>query len=301
MTSGGRLLSGRVTDRAGMAAALKDVLAAYARLPDTDRRPETVAGEVRPQPAPPPGGLVLTVYDRPLARSGAGTYRLPAGSDWGGNRTEAPHGQRSSLWLTRQECESLIPADPAAGATHPVPAKMAKRIWLYALMPQSLWVVEETWKPDSVRSGDLAVTVEEVTPRTVRLRVHGSVLLTAQTVLRTWPDGKYLKDLENRYDARLEGTIVYDRSAGRIVRWDMLALGDYTGRWFAGNAGWKEAGADAPLPVGFAFELDQAEYGVPPERRRPRSFVHAYLFRDREEFYWDPDRWLADWRARQPK
>ena len=62
----------------------------------------------------------------------------------------------------------------------------------------------------------------------------------------------------------------------------MAALGDYTGRWFAGNKGWKEATAEAPLALGFAFELDQTAYELPPERRRPRSFIHAYIFKDRE-------------------
>src|SRR5262249_8550104 len=67
----------------------------------------------------------------------------------------------------------------------------------------------------------------------------------------------------------------------------------------AGNNGWKEATADAPLPLAFAFEVDDTAYDLPPERRRPRSFVHAYTFREREAFYWDPDLWLADWVKRQ--
>jgi len=29
--------------------------------------------------------------------------------------------------------------------------------------------------------------------------------------------------------------------------------------------------------------------------------VQAYLFRDREAQYWDPDSWLADWKRRNPK
>ena len=301
MTSSGRLLTGRVKDRNGLAAALQDVLDAYAKLPDADRRPRSVEGEIRPQPAPPPGGLVLTVYDRPLGRTDAGRYRHPEDDDCGGFRTHAPHGQRSSLWLTADECQSLVPAKPEKGQTQTVPAKLARRIWLYGLMPQTLWVVEESWKPDSVRAGELEVTVEEVTPQAVRLRVHGSVLLTAPGVLHTWPDRKFVKNLENRYDARLDGVLVYDRAKGKITRWDMAVLGDYSGRWFAGNSGWKEATPEAPMPLGFAFEIDPTAYDLPPERRRPRSFMHAYMFKEREEFYWDPDKWLEDWKKRQPK
>jgi hypothetical protein len=62
-----------------------------------------------------------------------------------------------------------------------------------------------------------------------------------------------------------------------------------------------EAMVLAFLPLGFAFEIDPTAYDLPPERRRPRSFTHAYLFREREAFYWDPDRWLDDWKKRQPK
>jgi hypothetical protein len=301
MTSSGKLLTGRVKDRNGLAPALQEVLDAYAKLPEADRRAKSVEGDVKPQLPPPVGGLVLTIYDRPLGRSATGQYRHPEGDDGGGFRTHAPHGQRSSLWLTKEECESLVPAKPEKGQTRKVPSKLAKRIWLYGLMPQTLWVVEESWKPDSVRAGELDVTVEEVTPQTVRLRVHGSVLLTAPGVLTTWPDHKFIKNLENRYDARCEGVIVYDRTKAKIVRWDMAVLGDYSGRWFAGNNGWKEATAEAPMPLGFAFEIDQTAYDLPPERRRPRSFVHAYTFRDREGFYWDPDKWLDDWKKRHPK
>jgi hypothetical protein len=299
MTSAGRLLSGAVKDRNVLAPALEEVLQAYAKLPEAERRPRSVPGEVKPQAPPPPGGLVLTIYDRPLGRDKGGRYRLPEGDDFGGLRTHAPHGQRSSLWLTKEECAALVPQDPQKGQTHRVPAKLAKRIWLYGLVPQTLWVVEETWKPNSVLKGELLVTVEEVTPRVIRMRVHGSVLLSGPGVLHEWPDRKFIKKVENRYDARLEGVVVYDRARKRITRWDVAALGDFTGRWFAGNKGWKEATPEAPLPLGFAFELDQTAYELPPERRRPRSFMHAYIFRDREHHYWDPDSWLEDWKKRQ--
>ena len=35
---------------------------------------------------------------------------------------------------------------------------------------------------------------------------------------------------------------------GVLLFWDMAVLGDYAGRWFAGNNGWKEATAEAPMP-----------------------------------------------------
>jgi hypothetical protein len=295
MTSAGRLLSGSVKNRNGLAQGLREVLDAYAKLPENERRAAAVKGEVKPQPLPPPGGLVLTIYDRPLGCDDQGRYRLPEGNDLGGLRTDAPHGQRSSLWLTRDECQSLIPDNPQKGQTHRVDTKLAKRIWLYGLVPQTLWVVEGNWLPDSVRSGELQVTIQEVTPRTLRLRIHGPVVLVGKS------GHKGLEHVEKRYDARLEGVLVYDRAQRKIVRWDMAALGDYTGEWFAGHKRWQEATARAPLPLGFAFEVDPTAYELAPEYRRPRSFIHAYIFREREEQYWDPDKWEAAWKKRGRK
>ena len=301
MTSTGRLLEGTVKDRDGMAAALQEVLQGYSKLKEGERRASSVDGDVVPQPPPPRGGLVLTIYDRPLGRDKDGHYHFPEGEDLGGFRTHAPHGQRSSLWLTEAECKSLAPQNPQVGQSQDVAKKLAKRIALYGLVPQTLWVVEENWKPNSVLEQELKLTVTEVIAQSVQMRLHGSVLLSGPGVLHEWPEHKFIKNIENRYDARLEGVLVFDRVQEKIVRWDMAALGNFSGRWFAGNSGWKEATASAPLTLGFAFELDDEAYALPPERRRPRSFVHAYIFRDHEEHYWDPDKWLADWKNRQPQ
>lgn len=299
MTPSGRLLQGSVKGKDGLAPALQEVLEAYTKLPQNLRLPKSVDGEIQPQPAPPANGLVLTIYDRLLGRDAKNQYRLPDGNDFGGLRTHAPHGQRSSLWLKEEEWKSIVPTDPKEGQTVALPGKLAKRIWLYGLVPQTLWVVEESWKPNAVQSGDLKVTIEKSTPQVVRMRLHGSVVLSSPGVLHTWPDRKFVKNIENRYDAKLEGVLEIDRARNKVTRFDVTALGDFTGRWFAGNNGWKEATREAPLPLGFAFELDPTAYDLPAERRRPRSFMHAYIFRGSEQHYWDPDLWLADWQKRQ--
>ncbi len=299
MTSSGDLLQGSVKGRDGLEKGLQEVLEAYAKLPESKRRPKLVDGEVKPQPEPPTNGLVLTIYDRPLVRDAKYLYRLPDGDDFGGLRTHAPHGQRSSLWLKEEEWKSLVPRDPKVGQVFKAPTKLAKRIWLYGLVPQTLWVVEESWRPDSVQAGELLVTVEAVSAQTVRLRMHGSVLLSAPGVLHTWPERKFVKNIENRYDARLEGVLEFDRVKNKITRFDVASLGDFSGRWFAGNKGWQEATRAAPLPLGFAIELDPTAYDLAAERRRPRSFMHAYIFRGQEAHYWDPDLWLDEWKKRQ--
>ncbi len=52
MTSAGRLLSGSMKygDRNSLAPALRDVLDAYAKLPEEERRPKAVDGEEKPCP-----------------------------------------------------------------------------------------------------------------------------------------------------------------------------------------------------------------------------------------------------------
>ena len=294
MTAAGRLLDGTVKGKDGMAAALQEVLDGYAKLPEAERRTEKVEGEVKPQLPPPAGGLVLTIYDRPLGRPEPGKLRLPEGTDLGGRRTEASGGQRSSLWLKEEECASLIPKDPKKGETRPFPATLAKRIWLYGLVPQTLWVVEGLWRPDSVREGSLQLTTDDVTGKKVEMRVHGSVVMVGVS-------GHEFQGLEKKYDARIEGRIEIDRALSRIVRFDLVALGDYTGEWFTGHERWKAATAEAPLAQAFAFEIDRTAYELPPERRRPRGFMHAYVFNEREKFYWDPDLWKDDWEKRGRK
>lgn len=307
MTSTGRLLTGQVNGKNGLAPALKEVLESYAKLPEEERRPKTVVGEEKPVAAPPPGGLVLTIYERPLGRAADGRYRLPEGADNGKLRTFAPHGQRSSLWLTEDECKSLIPQDPQKGQTQKFSAHLTKRICLMGMWPNSLWVVEQAWRGNSFREGELNLTVEDVTTETIRMRVHGSVVLVGRNGLRLYPTGKTVKELDNRYDARLEGVLVYDRAQKRIAKWDMAALGDYTGAWFchtegnAGDAQWREATSAAPLPLGFSFELDRSDYEVPAARRRPKSFVHSYIFHVHEQFYWHPDKWEEDWKKQQQR
>jgi hypothetical protein len=191
--------------------------------------------------------------------------------------------------------------NPRKGQTHKVAAKLFRRICLYGMWPQTLWVVEQAWQPDSLREGELNLTVEGVSDQTVRMRLDGFVLLTGKGPLKLYPTGKVLKMVSNRYEARLKGVMVYDRVKKEIVKWDLAALGDYAGCWFAGNAGWKEATRAEPMALGFAFEVDESAYRVPAQRRRPRSFVHAYIFRDREPFYWDPQKWEADWKKRKSR
>ena len=304
MTSSGRLLAGHGQGpRRHWRKALQEVLDAYAKLPEAERRPEVrgrrdqaaaaaaagragaddlrpAAGTRREGPVSPPRRRRL----RRLAHARAARPAQLAVAD--GGRVQVAHSRR----IRRRDRRTRSPRSWPSGSGSTAWCRRRSGSW------------RNPGSPIPCATASSSVTVEEVTPQTVRLRLHGSVLLSGPGVLHTWPDRKFIKNIENRYDARLEGVIeLRPRARSKITRWDMAALGDYTGRWFAGNKGWKEATAEAPLPLGFAFELDPTAYELPPERRRPRSFMHAYIFRAAEEHYWDPDKWLEDWKKRQAK
>jgi hypothetical protein len=79
--------------------------------------------------------------------------------------------------------------------------------------------------------------------------------------------------------------------------WELVALSDYIG--IRCRAQWH--GPDSPMRLGFAFKLDRSDYDLHPERRRPRSMVHAYTFKNKAQYYWDPEKWEEDWKKQQKR
>jgi hypothetical protein len=82
------------------------------------------------------------------------------------------------------------------------------------------------------------------------------------------------------------------------------ALGDYTGGCCACDYGKvKEDGhfvAKEPLPIAMSFEIDNNNYELPAEYRRSTPYL-IWRFRNQTPFYFDPDKWEADWRKRNKK
>ncbi len=301
MTSTGQTVPAfKATRKEGLAGALRQVAALYAQLPASERKPaKPIADENRPLPLPPPGGLVLTIYDVALLPAGDGLAS-------GGGSHGIPGPQRQSLWLTEAEWKSLLPDDPRPGATREVPAPLVKRICLFGLRSATAWHVEHFWDPDSVRRGDIKLTTVEATPERVRLRVHGSVLLTKKSGIRTRPDSKIPTppDVEDRYDARLEGQLVYDRRQQKITKWEMVVLGDHRGAYWPNIGGPTSRNfTTEPVVIGFAFELDPSDYALPAERRRQAPYLVAHTFKSpqRQVYYWDVAKWEADWKKRQKR
>jgi hypothetical protein len=297
-----------------LAANLKVFLQDYAMLPKSERRPaQSIEDANLSEPPPPPGGLVLISYDRPLLRDGKGRYLSLAGPNSSSKNLFQhipwqPGAQLDAFWLTKEECLSLIPKNPQKGQTISVPPGLTKRIGYFGLTIRSAWQEGYQWRPGSFQHGDLKVTVESVSPKAVQLRLHGSILMTSK--VRYWDgmDKTALNDdLQNRYDAGLEGQLVYDPVQKRFTRWDMIVLGDFVGaslanNWMGPNKKDRDI-AKRPLPIATSFEIDWNNYEVPPEYRRTTPHMLWWLADQagNRDYYFHPDKWEENWKKRNLK
>jgi hypothetical protein len=257
-TASGKLLAYKnAQDADVMRTVLQRGLAEWQRLPASQRRPGLVyvedlktvdAGYTR---TPPPGGLIAKVYTRILDVDRQGDYCKGSCGFTGGDQAARDH-----LWLTRTECQSLIPKDAKQGDEFDLPRKIADRITRFHLIDNTRGE-PPLWKPSEVRKANLKLKVEEITEKTVRLHLEGEVLLATDADPSKATRG---------YEANLVGTIVYDVERKAITRFDLLALGDHWGRG-------QYTGGSRPgrKPLGVVFELasgDKPADLVPPQAAR---------------------------------
>jgi hypothetical protein len=280
-----------------LGVVLKAKLAAYADLPAEQRRPVIAAPEAGKATTflkkdyripPPPGGLVLTSYLHYLRRTEEGQIgRLerPVSqvtvTDFG--QTWCPFNDNYAtpgvgwMWIAEHEWKALVPANPKQGDLVPIPRPLRQRLLLYPP-----W--ESTWSsPDAIRTDTLVARVQEVTPGEIRLRLEGSVLLIEES---SQPLGHVFKPKSQTHlpapyhrkalDARLEGTLVYDRRAGKFTRFDVVGLGDTWGAMLGGlmYTRW---------PIGFSFELDLSDYEEGYSRGIPAAMISTG-----PRAYWNP-------------
>lgn len=227
--------------------------AEFKALPEEERKPKNVPEQTHfaiVRPSPPPGGLVSRVYIRGLERDGKGRI-------FADERQSREYGgpQRDFLWLTLEDWQSLVPQNPAKGATYQVPAPLARRIFCNHLTGEIV-TLARPWPADNLRAGALTLTVEEVSQTDVRLRLDGFATLASNADF---------DKAERRGEYRLLGYLNYAREKKAFDRFDIVALGDYY------NANetdyYVHAGQRKALPVGFVFELaapDSLGYGTIP-------------------------------------
>jgi hypothetical protein len=267
LTASGKLLAYRNhQDPRVMLQVLRDALVRWQKLPAAERKPGGVKvadpAKVDPRYArtPPEGGLILNVFTRILNREKGQCVR---------GQCSTPGGEgaaRDHLWLTRQEWQGLIPAEPRKGQRFAMPAGIAQRILRFHLLDNTRGE-PPSWNSQEVRKHALNWTVTEVTPGEVRLALEGSALLATHSD----PDRA-----QRGFDVALRGELRYDRKARAITRFDLLAVGDH---W--GEGTFTRKARPGRKPLGVAFELSKGKDPadrVPPQAARE---IAAYLGRSR--------------------
>jgi hypothetical protein len=268
-TAGGKLLAyGNHSDAAVMRGFITTALTKFKQLPASERAPGAVKMEQRPKVdpeyarQPPTGGLIVNVHTRIIDKDAKGDFCQGTCEFTGGDRAAHDH-----LWLTAEDCKALVPANPKKDETAPLPTQVALRLLRFNLVDNTRGE-PAAWKRQEVRSYSLLVTVTDVTPKKVILKVHGSALLTTEAEPNKAQRG---------FDVAVLATLSYDIPSQRIDRFDGVALGLHWGQGtYTPGARWGRT------LLGIAFELakgDSPADQLPPQGAR---YLKGYLEADRE-------------------
>ncbi len=260
-TAGGKILGqgGPI----GLGRSVAKALAAFDNLPEAERKPPDVLAEERPTDPtkdplqPPPGGLIVRVFQRILDRDAQGELFAPPKMDLGGGNWVPAEPNRDFLWLTEAEWRSLVPDNPKMGDVVPIPAAVRNRIFRFHLANNAAGLAG-VWQPGDMRSGDMKLTVEEVAPDAVRLQLDGEALLANKADLH---------DATRAYAPRLSGRLEYDTKQKVFTRFDIVAVGDYDSHGKAGRRHY---------PFGVCFELATGDSAA--DRRPPYA---SWIDKDR--------------------
>jgi hypothetical protein len=247
-----------------LSTSLEEGLAKWKKLPQAERKTLEDFGTHDPKldPVPPPGGLILAVFARGLARTPDGRleiYRNPKAN-------LSREAGRDFLWMTKTEWKSLVPAEPRVGERRAVPAPLVDRVCRRYLI--DLVRIGGEGGPHSRANTlhqELTLTVESADADRVRLRLDG------RAAFRTHGPEHGAPGKEGRVDAfRLLGFLDYDVGKQTFTRFDVVALSE-TGHF--------DEAARKVLPLGVAFELTRGE--KPADRTRPHSLDADYFDKPR--------------------
>lgn len=260
--------------------SLEKGLKAFASLPAAEREPGAVKiperGPIDPKRvvalAPPTGSLIVRVYNRQLGRTAEGELRhtepedyIPALRDpaWGvvGNTTATERFREPAndfLWIAQHEWQAMLPADPRPGQRVEVPRTLCERIFRFHLDPARGLSESDSFATADGKAGQLQLTVEEVGPQAVRLRLEGQVrLYNPRSYLLSYQPESVKKHSQSQvpleFTPRLLGYLSYEPAKRVVTRLDVVALGDVRGRPVDGNLMGERLG-EANL-LGIAFEL----------------------------------------------
>jgi len=151
--------------------------------------------------SPPAEGLILKQYNRGFHRDTEGKMH--------------PDGQvplHDSLWMTKAERQSLVPEKPRVGDSFTVPTFLVSRLGVHHASAFGANGVKISATPKPT----LTLTVEDVSPDQLRLRLQGSL----QT-------SEYVSPVKvGEVDYQVYGCLHYDVKKKTFSRFDMVAVGD---------------------------------------------------------------------------
>lgn len=204
---------------------------------------------------PPPGGLALKVFIHNLERTG-GTELIRGKSlypvSW-----PSVDVIRDSLWITQVEWQEMVPRNPKTGDTLAVPRTLRNRIFQFCLC-ERYRTVNRPWLQEEIRSGELKMSVAEVSGANVRLRLEGGALIATDPNYRKAKAG---------FEGVLLGYLNYNRQQKTFTRFDLIALGD---NWW--NE--KEEGLSKDFTALSKVILGKITVGVAFELATPGSGFH---------------------------
>jgi hypothetical protein len=220
----------RVFDLLEKSLARWETLSRAERLLPTD--PKKQLAEIRrPERHYPEDGLVLTVNSRDMPRDA--DRPKAARADW----RETAWNQ-DFAWFTRAEARQFLPAEPKVGAKQEIPVPVIHRIACAHLI-DNVRGQTSPFDESQIKKARLTAEVTAVDANTVSLRLEGET--------STAVDGPRQHSL----DMRLLGTANFDRTKGRFVAFELVAVGVRAGRTQLNG----RRGDTDPAPIGILFTL----------------------------------------------
>ena len=228
---------------------LKRSLQAWQELPAADRQAKLDSSQPnhRWEWSAPDKGLILKETIRYL-KDGSPAQQTPD--------TRFNH---DFAWFSAEEAKRLIPASPVVGETHEVPAEIYRRLARCHLL-NTAHGEGGTYHADQVR-GDLSVTILEVDPRQVRIKLSGKGVSTGsrEKAFGLAPAAKIRTELL--------GFARFDRKTGQFSQFELVALGKLYNS--------TEAAAKAPADRNIGWFFTLADQDRPFDRLAP-THLHAY-------------------------
>jgi hypothetical protein len=274
MTAAGKFLCAHTPGTICRDCNPETALQRWRDLPERERKPGAIEigipGKTDPKiPAPPPGVLILQVFESRLARDVKGEVQRREKHEtfsWG-----VYEPGRDQIWLSETDWKALVPGSPTKGQRSALPASVAGR--MIARLTDWSEANGARWESAHVRSQNLTLAVEDVSSSTVRLRLEGSVRLAHDAPKEGIRYHAALRPLHHedpkafaRFEGQVLGHLTYDRDKKIFTRFDVVALGEYVGPLLNPyrNEDRQNFYLIKPCPLGVSFEIAPPRLVVPP-------------------------------------